>query len=159
MLSMENIHNIFNMNRLVWVWTLLNIGGRGRLSYLQIERKALAGLPLQRKYRSHFEIIALMLENVKEGEKSRFTIMKRANINSKQLGKYLRILLDMGFVNMVLHKGQLCYQTSEKGIEFLNHYYALLDLLSNAASKMDVNRYFCDVNLKVKTGVIHSKEL
>jgi predicted transcriptional regulator len=87
------------------------------------------GFPLQRKYRSHFEIIALMLEAVKESSQARFSIMKHASINCAQLKKFINTLIETGFMAIDVREGKVRYRATEKGLAFLNQYYVLLGML------------------------------
>jgi predicted transcriptional regulator len=98
----------------------------------------LCGLPLHKKYRGHFEIIALVLEAVKADSATRFSIMKQAGINCAQLKKYLKSLTEMGFVVMELKGNKESYRASDEGLEFLRHYHVLLGMLltSRARSRL-----------------------
>jgi len=99
------------------------------------KKYSLCGLPLNRKYRSHFEIMALMLEALKDGGAPRFSIMRYASINCSQLKKYLRSLTELDFVGMDIRKGRVFYRASEKGQEFLRQYYVLLGMLATARTR------------------------
>jgi predicted transcriptional regulator len=92
-------------------------------------------LPLHKKYRGHFEIIALLLEAVKDNGATKFSIMKHANTNYKQLKKYLRTLTEIGFIEMDKKEDQCLYRTSEKGLNFLRQYYVLLGMLLSALAR------------------------
>jgi predicted transcriptional regulator len=82
--------------------------------------------PLGKKYRSHFEIIALMVEAVKDGGQARFSILKHASINCGQLNKFLASLVEMGFIEQYVANDKILYRASERGLAFLRQYYALL---------------------------------
>lgn len=97
------------------------------------EKYNLCDLPLHKKYRSHFEIVALILEAVKNGSVSRFSIMTNANLNCSQLKKYLQSLVEIGFIEPDVKKGSAVYKASEKGLDFLGKYYALLGTLLSAS--------------------------
>jgi predicted transcriptional regulator len=100
------------------------------LSYLPLQnRYRLCGFPLGKKYRSHFEIIALMVEAVKDGGQARFSIMKRASINCGQLNRFLNSLIEMGFIQEDVKDGRTMYRASERGLDFLRQYYVLLSIL------------------------------
>jgi predicted transcriptional regulator len=100
------------------------------LSYLHLQnRYRLCGFPLGKKYRSHFEIIALMVEAVKDGGQARFSIMKRASINCGQLKRFLSSLVEMGFIQEDVKDGKAMYRASERGLDFLRQYYVLLSIL------------------------------
>jgi predicted transcriptional regulator len=88
--------------------------------------------PLHKKYRGHFEIVALLLEAVKDNGATRFSIMKHASINYNQLKKYLRSLTEIGFIDIDRKEERCFYRTTEKGLDFLRQYYVLLGMLLNA---------------------------
>jgi predicted transcriptional regulator len=92
-------------------------------------------MPLNRKYRDHLEIIALLLEAAKDNRATMFSIMKHANTNYKQLKKYLHSLIEIGFVEMDTRENQCLYRISEKGLSFLRQYYVLLGMLAVALTK------------------------
>jgi len=103
------------------------------LSCLPLQnRYRLCGFPLGKKYRSHFEIIALMVEAVKDGGQARFSIMKHASINCGQLNRFLNSLIEMGFIWEDVKDGRVMYRASERGIDFLRQYYVLLSMLMAA---------------------------
>jgi len=89
-------------------------------------------LNLNKKYRSHFEIVALMLEAMRDNGATRFSIMKYTCINSAQLKKYLRFLTEMGFIEMDIKASRLLYRASEKGLAYLRQYQVLLGMLLSA---------------------------
>jgi len=90
--------------------------------------------PLHKKYRSHFEIIALLLEAVKDNGATRFSIMTHAGINYNQL-KYLHSLTEIGFIDIDRKEDQCFYRTTEKGLDFLRQYYVLLGMLLSAFAR------------------------
>ena len=92
-------------------------------------------LPFRKKYRSHFEIIASMLEAVEDNSVSRFSLMKYANINCAQLKKYLESLTEIGLIDMNMNEGRVLYRTSDKGLAFLKQYYVLLEMLLSTRTK------------------------
>lgn len=85
--------------------------------------------PIGKKYRSHFEIIALMVEAVKDGDRAKFSIMKHANINSGQFNKFLNSLIEIGFIERYISDRRPVYRASVKGQLFLRQYYVLLSML------------------------------
>jgi len=115
------------------------------------KRQCLYHLPLRRKYRDNFEIIALMLELTRSNSETRFSIMSQARINCGQLKKYLHSLTEMGFLHTSLDHGHICYRTSEKGLEFLRQYYTLLGMLFKASGPGDLNSLLYDVRPMTKT--------
>jgi predicted transcriptional regulator len=88
--------------------------------------------PLHKKYRSHFEIIGLVLEAVKADSATPFSIMKHANVNFMQLKKYLKSLTEIGFLEVEIRKSTIFYRASKEGLEFLRQYYALVEMLLTA---------------------------
>lgn len=90
---------------------------------------------LHKKYRGHFEIIALLLEAVKDNGATRFSIMKHASINYNQVKKYLPSLTEIGFIKTAKKGDQCFYRTTEKGLDFLRQYYVLLGMLLNAFTR------------------------
>lgn len=101
---------------------------------LPFKKQDLDTLPLRKKYRGYFDIIALVLEAGKDNGASRFSIMKYAGINCNQLKKYLEPLAEIGFVEAERAQGRCIYRTSSKGFDFLKQYYALLGLLISASA-------------------------
>ena len=83
----------------------------------------------RKRNRSHFEIIASTLEAVKGNGTSRYYIMKRIGSNSVQLKKYLESLTETGFIETVIKDDQVLYRASEKGLDFLRQYYALVGMM------------------------------
>jgi predicted transcriptional regulator len=92
------------------------------------KRYRLCGFPLGKKYRSHFEIIALMVEAVKDCGLAKFSIMKHASINCGQADKFLSSLTEMGFIEQYMMAGRSMYRASERGLSFLRQYYVLLSM-------------------------------
>jgi len=88
--------------------------------------------PLHKKYRSHFEIIGLVLEAVKAESATPFSIMKHASVNFTQLKKYLKSLTEIGFLEVEIRRSTIFYRASKEGLEFLRQYYVLVDMLLNA---------------------------
>jgi predicted transcriptional regulator len=102
------------------------------------EKYHTSGFQLGKKYRSHFEIIALIVEAVKESGQAKFSIMKHANINCRQLNKFLSSLIQMGFIEQSIIDGRPLYHASSRGQSFLRQYYVLLSML--IASQKDAMR-------------------
>jgi len=118
------------------------LGGQG-LAYLPLQRRPqekyhTCGFPLGKKYRSHFEIIALIVESVKDSGQAKFSIMKHSNINCSQLNKFLFSLVEMGFVEQYVANGRPMYRASTRGQLFLRQYYVILSMLM--ASERDAKR-------------------
>jgi len=111
---------------------------RNLLNFSLQMKHRMCGFPLGKKYRSHFEIIALMVEAVKDGGQARFSILKHASINCGQLNKFLASLVEMGFIEQYGANGKVLYRASERGLAFLRQYYALLSTFlapENAAKR------------------------
>jgi predicted transcriptional regulator len=100
---------------------------------------------LNKKYRSGFEIMALILEAIKDDAKAQYSIMKNVGINYKLLGKYLDFLTEMDFIEKSIEEGRVLYRDSVKGLEFLRQYYVLLGMLLSASTR---NR---QINMTYKT--------
>jgi predicted transcriptional regulator len=119
------------------------------LSYLPLQnRYRLCGFPLGKKYRSHFEIIALMVEAVKDGGQARFSIMKHASINCGQLNRFLNSLIEMGFIQQDVKDGRPVYRASERGLDFLRQYYVLLSMFLAAENGTRRPNIMCEQQLR-----------
>jgi predicted transcriptional regulator len=86
-------------------------------------------LVLHKKYRSHFEIMALILDAVQNGSEDKYSLMKCAGLNYSQLKKYLGPLAEIGLIIKLTREGRVLYRTSEKGLAILRQYYILLEML------------------------------
>ncbi|MEM3579931.1 MAG: winged helix-turn-helix domain-containing protein [Candidatus Bathyarchaeia archaeon] len=87
-----------------------------------------AGRPFNKRYRSSFEIIAVILEGAVK-EVTRCDIATHLNTNYTQLQKYLSHLIKIGLIEVKVDEKKILYKTSEKGLEFLRLYYTLLKML------------------------------
>ena len=97
----------------------------------------LFGLPMNKKYRSHFEVIASILESTQYAGATTTSIMKLVNTNHKQITRYLEFLVKLGFIKVGLEKNKVLYRSGEKGFDFMRHYYALQEmLLADAPRKL-----------------------
>lgn len=94
----------------------------------------LCNLSLHKKYRTHFEIIALVLEAVMNNGATRFSISRHTGTSYKLLGKYLQVLTEIGFIEVCLKENRIIYKASRKGIDFLMQYYVLLEMLLSASA-------------------------
>lgn len=101
-------------------------------------------LPLGKKYRSHFEIIALILEALKDGRDGRFAIMKHASINCTQLEKFLSSLIEIGFISVESMNGRRMCMATEKGLDFLREYYILSGMLLGPQTGPKVPEIICE---------------
>ncbi|MGB9676316.1 MAG: winged helix-turn-helix domain-containing protein [Candidatus Bathyarchaeales archaeon] len=97
----------------------------------QFKLKTYSFTKFDKKYRDGFEIVASILEVAKDGYTTKFSIAKYAKANYAQLNKYLQFLVKMCFIEAHVVDGRVFYKTSVKGIIFLKHYSALLDLISD----------------------------
>ena len=86
-------------------------------------------LPLQKKYRSQMEIIALILEAAGSNGAALYSLMKRTSINYAQLKKYLPSLIKIGFIEAEVGDGKISFRASERGLAFLRQYNILRDML------------------------------
>ena len=76
------------------------------------------------KLRSSFEIIAEILETAKYGAK-KTRIMYSCGLSYRFVQKYLDMLLETGLLAL-----GSCYETTEKGLGFLQKYHKLELLMS-----------------------------
>lgn len=95
----------------------------------QLKLKTYRIIKIDRKYRDCFEILALILEATKDDYATRFSIAKCTKTNYAQLNKYLQFLVKTRFIETHAVDGCVFYKASVKGIDFLKHYNALLDLI------------------------------
>lgn len=87
-------------------------------------------LAWRKRNRSHLEIIASVLEAAKDKNgASRYSLMKRAHSNFLEVKKYLEYLSEMGFIETDIKENLVLYKASERGLDFLRRYYALLAML------------------------------
>jgi predicted transcriptional regulator len=120
--------------------------------YSPIYKLGVSNVPiLDKRYRSSFEIIALILEAACEGA-SRFVIMNRLNTNCFQLRRYLNYLIRVGFIDVEPNGKQILYKTSEKGLEFLKLYNALLKMLLDAGEIQTHAKLVCQSVRQVAAG-------
>jgi predicted transcriptional regulator len=134
--STEKPLNLFNEDKHTKVRRLTRYVKRFSLPASPFGRKHdQTSLPLHKKYRNHFEIMALVLEAVKTDGATRFPIMRYAGINCTQLKKCLKSLTEMGFIKAEASNGSLSYKATERGLEFLSQYYVLLGMLLAASSR------------------------
>ena len=94
-------------------------------------------VPMQKRYRSSFEIFAMMIEAVKgnNGNGSpKFAIMRNTSINSAQLKKYLRSLSEMGFVEIGNAGDRVVCRATDRGLDFLRQYNILQRMMLGAQS-------------------------
>ena len=97
----------------------------------------MAAFPFQKRYRSSFEIFAMMIEAVKENNGNgapKFSIMRNTSINSAQLKRYLRSLSEMGFVELGNTGERIVYRATDRGLDFLRQYNILQKMMLEAQS-------------------------
>jgi predicted transcriptional regulator len=100
-------------------------------------------LPFSKKYRSHFEIIAAILEATKYDSGDRYSLMKRTGINYAQLKKYLGSTTKIGFIEVRMEGRQILYRATDRGLEFLKQYYVLLGMLMNTYLLSEQGQSIC----------------
>jgi predicted transcriptional regulator len=85
-----------------------------------------------RKTRGRIEILATIIQLCSSGQKRKTHIMYKANLSGKQNDYYLQELLQDGLViQEQAYDGSPVYRTTQKGREYLYHYYQLMELLSD----------------------------
>jgi predicted transcriptional regulator len=90
------------------------------------------------KRRDKLSIIAEILEIAKDGT-LKTQIMYRANLSFAQLNDYVKFMLKTGLINKFRANGKDVYETTEKGLEFLQRHFELTELLQeNENSKNGV---------------------
>ncbi len=80
------------------------------------------------KRRDKLGIIAEVLEIAKEGT-LKTQIMYKANLSFAQLSEYLNFILKIGLLHKFAYNGKELYRATPKGLDFLQRYYELTDLL------------------------------
>jgi predicted transcriptional regulator len=84
----------------------------------------------QRKTRGKIEILAAIIQLCSTGQKKKTHIMYKANLSGEQNSYYLQELLLSGLiVQERAEDGCLVYRTTQKGREYLGHYYQMMDLM------------------------------
>jgi len=82
------------------------------------------------KRRDKLFIIAEILEIAREGT-LKTQIMYRANLSFTQLNDYLRFMLKIDLLRKVLQNDKEMYKTTAKGIDFLQRYHEITELLKS----------------------------
>ena len=82
------------------------------------------------KRRDKLYIIAEILEIAKEGT-LKTQIMYRANLSFTQLNDYLALMLRISLLEKVARNEKERYETTGKGLDFLQRYREITDLLKN----------------------------
>jgi len=79
--------------------------------------------------RDRVEIIADILQASRRGA-TKTKIMLRADVNFKQVQKYLDVLVKKDLLTVTRQGRRSLFQISDKGIEYLNEYKRLKEFLS-----------------------------
>ena len=108
-------------------------------------------LNLRMKYRSSFEVVASILETAREDGAGQYAIITRSCITHSQFKKYLSSLMEVGFIETVTENGHVAYRTSGKGLEFLNQYHVLLEMLSSAFTDDGMAAIACDLKRQAQS--------
>jgi predicted transcriptional regulator len=87
-----------------------------------------------RKRRDKLYIIAEILEIAKEGV-LKTQIMYRANLSFTQLKDYLGLMLEINLLEKTRQTGKEIYKATEKGMDFLQRYRQIAELLKNENNK------------------------
>jgi predicted transcriptional regulator len=80
------------------------------------------------KRRDKLYIIAEVLEIAREGT-LKTQIMYRANLSFTQLNDYLRFMLKINLLEKILQNDKEVYRATEKGLDFLQRYREITELL------------------------------
>ena len=82
------------------------------------------------KRRDKLFIVAEILEIARDGS-LKTQIMYRANLSFTQLNDYLSFMLQISLLERVLQNDRETYRATEKGIDFLQRYREINELLKN----------------------------
>jgi len=91
----------------------------------------------QSKRRDKLYIIAEILEIAKEGV-LKTQIMYRANLSFTQLNDYLKFMEKMNLIGRKVENGKEFYKATPKGLEFLQRYREITELLKTGNNKNNV---------------------
>jgi predicted transcriptional regulator len=83
-----------------------------------------------RKRRDRLYILAEILDIAKEGS-LKTQIMYKANLSFAQLNEYLDLLVTMKLMGIMEGKEKTVYKTTNKGLEYLENYKEIIQLLKN----------------------------
>lgn len=83
-----------------------------------------------RKRRDKLFIISEILEIAKDGV-LKTQIMYRANLSFSQLNDYLGFMLEIHLMEKIRQNGKDIYRSTEKGLDFLERYHRIAELLRN----------------------------
>jgi predicted transcriptional regulator len=96
-----------------------------------LEANGVWQLPASKKYRSHFEIIAAILDVARNNSGDKYFLMKHTSVNYAQLEKYLGFLTRIRFMEVKMREQRIQYCATEKGLAFLRQYRILLGMLAD----------------------------
>jgi predicted transcriptional regulator len=82
------------------------------------------------KRRDKLYIVSEILEIARDGS-LKTQIMYRANLSFTQLNDYLRFMLQINLLERVLMNDREMYRATEKGLDFLQRYREINELLKN----------------------------
>lgn len=85
-----------------------------------------------RSYRSAMELIALILQTLRNSSTTSYALRKHAGTSTAQIKKYLELLMRIGFVETYITGDKVSYITSGTGLAFLKQYNVLWDMLQSA---------------------------
>lgn len=87
-----------------------------------------------RRRRGRFFIMAEVLTIAKEGS-PKTRIMYKANMSFAQINEYLSLLVDLNLLQAVENHKRTTYKTTDKGLQFLQSYSEIIELLSRGKEK------------------------
>jgi len=87
-----------------------------------------------RKRRDRLYIIAEILDIAREGA-LKTQIMYKANLSFAQLNEYLDLLVKLKLVDTIPVNDKTVYKTSLKGLEYMQSYKEIIELLRNSNDK------------------------
>lgn len=97
-----------------------------------------AGYNPSSKRRDRLFIIAEILEIAREGT-LKTQIMYRANLSFTQLNDYLRFMLKIKLLDKIMQNDKEMYKATEKGLDFVQRYHEITDLLKTSEDGSDKN--------------------
>ena len=96
------------------------------------------GLNPSSKRRDKLYIIAEVLEIAREGT-LKTQIMYRANLSFTQLNDYLKFMLKIRLLDKIVENGKEIYKATEKGLDFLQRYREITELLKTEGNDYKTN--------------------
>jgi len=92
-----------------------------------------------RKRRDRLLIIAEILDISKDGA-LKTQIMYKANLSFSQLNTYLKLLLKIQLLEIIEVNGKNVYKTTKKGVEYMQSYKEVIEILSGNSSNNNCPR-------------------